>query len=124
MATPNLAIAHIAASQNQKEVTANAAFDALDTAMTDELSVPMADTNQTLSTAQALGHLVFVATGALTADRNLVVPTNRKLYVLSNATTGGHNVTLTTAAGTGVAVAAADGYRFAYCDGVNVVRVS
>jgi hypothetical protein len=28
--TPNLALAHIAAGQNQKEVTANAAFDALD----------------------------------------------------------------------------------------------
>ena len=33
MSTPNLAIAHIAASQNQKEVTANDAFDALDQAI-------------------------------------------------------------------------------------------
>jgi len=32
MSSPFLAITHIAASQNQKEVTANAAFDALDVA--------------------------------------------------------------------------------------------
>ena len=45
MSTPNLAIAHIQASQDQKEVTANAAFDALDLAMTESgfwMSAPAA----------------------------------------------------------------------------------
>ena len=40
MSTPNLAIPHIAAAQNQKEVTANDAFDRLDEAITGRLRTP------------------------------------------------------------------------------------
>jgi hypothetical protein len=39
MSTPNLNLAHIAAGQSQKEVTANAAFDGLDTAICGKLSI-------------------------------------------------------------------------------------
>jgi hypothetical protein len=39
MSTPNLAIPHILQSQAQKEVTANAAFDALDQAIAGLLEV-------------------------------------------------------------------------------------
>jgi hypothetical protein len=39
MASPNLAITHVAAAQNQKEVTVNDAIDALDRALTDALVV-------------------------------------------------------------------------------------
>lgn len=124
MATPNLGLAHIAASQNQKEVTANAAFDGLDQALCGSLTVPIPDADVTLTPAQALAALAIVATGALTANRNIIVPTNCKLYLLVNKTTGGFTVTLKTTAGTGFAVAAADGYRAAYCDGSNVNHVT
>lgn len=124
MATPNLGLAHIAASQNQKEVTANAAFDALDEALCGTLAVPMPDADVTLTPAQALAALAIVATGALTAERNIIVPTNCKLYLLVNKTTGGFSVALKTATGTGFAVAAADGYRGMYCDGTNVNHVT
>jgi hypothetical protein len=41
MPSPNLAIAHVAASQNQKEVTINDAIDALDRAMNDTLALDL-----------------------------------------------------------------------------------
>jgi hypothetical protein len=124
MSTPNLLLAHIAASQNQKEVTANATFDGLDTAICGKLPVAIPDANVTLTAAQALGNMLFVATGALTADRNLIVPTNQKPYILANQTTGGHNVIIKTASGTGISAANDGSYKLVFCDGTNVVKVS
>lgn len=43
-------------------------------------------------------------TGALTANRNLIVPTNKKLYFIHNATTGGYAVTVKVSGQTGVSV--------------------
>lgn len=43
-------------------------------------------------------------TGALTAARNLIVPTNKKLYVVYNNTTGGYAVTVKVSGQTGVSV--------------------
>jgi hypothetical protein len=81
--TPNLAIAHIAASQNQKEVTANEAFDLLDRALTDRLDVDLSSGNVTLASAEFRRHLAFRATG-LTQDRDLTVPAIRRLFVVIN----------------------------------------
>jgi hypothetical protein len=126
MASPNLAITHINASQNTKEVTANTAFDELDKALTDKISIAMSDADYVLSTAEggeALGHLAYVFTGVLTANRNIVAPNNKKLYVVSNQTTGGHDITVKTAAGTGIAIHSAT-FTILYCDGTNVVTFS
>jgi hypothetical protein len=49
MPSPNLAVTHVAAAQNQKEVTINDAIDALDNAMNQALSLAMADANLTLT---------------------------------------------------------------------------
>lgn len=124
--TPNLLIPHIAAAQNQKEVTANYAFDKLDIGLTDYLAIAMPDATYTMSTVaggEALGHLVFVFTGALTGNRNIVVPTNKKLYIVSNQTSGGHTITVKTPSGTGIALSTTD-YRLLYCDGTNVVSLA
>jgi hypothetical protein len=43
-------------------------------------------------------------TGALTAARNLIVPTNKKLYFVYNNTTGGYAVTVKVSGQTGVSV--------------------
>jgi len=43
-------------------------------------------------------------TGALTAARNLIVPANRKLYLIYNNTTGGYAVTVKVSGQTGVSV--------------------
>ena len=52
MPSPNLAVTHVAAAQNQKEVTINDAIDALDNAMNRALSVAMADADLTLTSAR------------------------------------------------------------------------
>jgi len=59
-------------------------------------------------------------TGLLTANRNLVVPNNRKLYFIHNNTTGGYAVTVKTSAGTGISVLN-DEKVILVCNGTNVV---
>lgn len=121
--TPNLLISHIASSQNNKEVTANTAFDDLDVALTDILSMAQGDATLTLTSAQALQHMVFVFTGALTGARNVIVPAGKKLYVVSNQTSGGFAITVKTPSGTGI-VLSTSRYVLLYCDGVNVVSLA
>ena len=63
--------------------------------------------------------MVLEVSGALTAARNLVVPTNDKLYVVKNGTTGGYAITVKTSGGTGISIA--NGRKeLVYCDGTNV----
>lgn len=123
MATPNLAIIHIAASQNQKEVTANTAFDDLDLALTDFYPVTITDADYTFSNPEALTHMVYKISGALTANRNVVVPNNKKMYVVSNNTSGGHNITVKTSAGTGISLSST-AFVVLYCDGTNVIALA
>ena len=126
MATPNLGLVHIASAQNQKEVTANANFDGLDEAMCGNEKVSMADSDVTLTPAQACGALVFIVSGALTAARNLFLPANPKPYVISNQTTGGLDITVQTgSAGAGTFSVPADStYKLLYSDGTNVIHLT
>jgi len=72
---------------------------------------PMADADQTITIpngATGVARNMFIeCTGALTAARNLIVPTNKKLYFISNATTGGFAITVKVSGQTGVSVPAA-----------------
>jgi hypothetical protein len=120
--SPNLNITHIAEAQNNKYITANAATDALDEALCGLLAVAVPDADVTLSASQALGNMVFVCSGALSANRNLIVPANKKPYIVANATTGGYTITVKMASGTGVAIAS--GYNLVYCDGTNVDAIA
>ena len=123
--TPNLLIPYIASAQNNKETTANTAFADLDSALTDLLAITMTTADYTMSTAaggEALGHLAYKLTGSIGAARNLIVPASKKLYIVSNQTTGGYAVTVKTPSGTGVALSDA-AYHVLYCDGTNVVAV-
>lgn len=96
----------------------------LEQAITGYLSKAMADANQTLTNLNGASdearNMIVEATGALTAGRNIVVPTAEKLYLIKNSTTGGFAVTVKTSAGTGVAVPMG-GAIWVYCDGTNVV---
>lgn len=123
--TPNLLITEIAANQNQKEVTANTAFVELEAAMTDVVAITMTDADYTLSATeggQALGNLCFNFTGTLTAIRNIIVPTNKKLYAVANGTA--YALTVKTPSGTGISIPAGQGYTILYCDGTNVVGIT
>lgn len=126
--TPNLLITEIAANQNQKEVTANTAFVELEAALTNLAAITMTDADYTLSAGeggQALGNMCFKFSATLTANRNIIVPTNKKLYAVQNATTGGHNLVVKTSGGTGVTIEpSSTSYAIVYCDGTNVVQVA
>ncbi|MEI4233224.1 hypothetical protein [Roseovarius sp. D22-M7] len=85
MSTPNLAIAHIQASQDQKEVTANAAFDALDLAMTDSGILDVgAGGIIPVPSAQALGLVRLVLTGAPGAGVTVAFPAVKRLVIVCN----------------------------------------
>jgi hypothetical protein len=83
MSTPNLAIPHIAASQNQKEVTANDAFDRLDEAITGRLQLDFTSGDITLTASQYRRHVVFAAVN-VASGRELVLPAIRRVIVVDN----------------------------------------
>lgn len=64
---------------------------------------------------------VLQLTGALTANRNLIVPAIQKPYIISNATTGGFSVTVKVSGQTGVTVA--NGKRaLVYNNGTDIIE--
>jgi hypothetical protein len=84
MPSPNLAIAHVAASQNQKEVTINDAIDALDRAMTDTLPLDLSAGSLSLTPTQLRAAMVLHPMGALTGPASLLVPQIRRVFALVN----------------------------------------
>jgi hypothetical protein len=82
----------------------------------------MADANKTLTQEQALCNSAEL-TGALTALRDVIVPTVRRNYTIFANVTGGFGVRVKTSAGTGITVADAK-RAICECDGTNVVRVT
>ena len=86
-ATPNLAIAHILQNQAQKEVTANAALDALDQALTDALAVDCAAGGTvTLAAADFTARVFFSLTGAPAAAFTLSISATKRLFAVANGT--------------------------------------
>src|SRR5690242_16035616 len=122
--TPNLLISLISSSQNNKETTANTAFNAFDGVLTALLSVAMTDADYTFTDVTGspiLSNAAYKMTGTLTANRNVIVPAVPRQYLFRNATTNGHSITVKTASGTGVTLPVSTGYQFLYCDGTNVL---
>ena len=62
-------------------------------------------------------------TGAPGDARNVNVPARSKVYLAVNNTTGGQVITVKTAAGSGVTIAAGEG-QWVFCDGTNVLAAS
>lgn len=83
----------------------------------DTANYTLTDNNGSSSEAR---HAVLEIGGALTAARNVVCPTEEKVYIVKNATTGGYAVTIKTSGGTGISIPNGD-TRIVYCDGTNVV---
>lgn len=127
MSTTNLGIAHIAAAQNQPEVTANDALDALDNASNFLSAIANADADQTLTQTQLASGMVIKITGALTGDRHVNLPASiGRFLVFRNSTTGSHNliVQVTGAPGSTVTISAAVGLVILYSDGTNVSQLT
>lgn len=121
--TPNLLIEHIAANQAQKEVTANAAFDALDKATCQLTTISLADADLTLTDAQLLASFSLRLTGTLTAARTVTVPARAKLVLVENATTGGYILNIKTPSGTAIALNPGD-RKLLYNNGTTLLIVA
>lgn len=98
--------------------------DLVDAAVAGYLSVALSDANTTLTASNGASdqarNMLLKFTGALTDDREIIVPTSTKLYFIENATTGGFTLTVKTSAGTGVDIL--PGYKaIVACDGTNVI---
>ncbi|MBZ5566557.1 MAG: hypothetical protein LAN64_01770 [Acidobacteriia bacterium] len=123
MSTPNLGISHIAASQTSKEVTANAAFDTLDTALTDQLGINCAGSADVTPASTVVNGMVLQLTGLLTGNINLKLPAVKRPYFVRNQTTGTYTITVKTTAGGSTGVIIPQGTVMAiYSDGTNVVQ--
>jgi hypothetical protein len=121
--TQNLLIDHIAASQAQKEVTANAAFDALDKALCQLSSIALTDADLTLTDAQMLGTLAMKLTGTLTAARTITIPAHPKLLLVENGTTGGVALNIKTPSGMALGINTSE-RKLLYCDGTTFLLVA
>lgn len=86
------------------------------------VSIAKTDANQTLTHAQALCDIIEF-TGAIAAQRDVVLPLGAKQYTVFNNTTGGFGLNFIGATGTGVVVAATK-RAIIYADGTNIVRVT
>lgn len=125
----NLDIEHLVASASAPEVPVNEAFDLIDSCIADQVTIDFAsDADLTLSTTgdapQQWQYLSVKLTDTgvvLTTGRNVIVPDNKKTYLIFNSTA--HELTVKTAAGTGIAVSAS-GVEYLYCDGTNVVAAT
>src|SRR5688572_24967775 len=120
----NLALAQVAAAQNQKEVTINDQAGQLNAGLTDKVDVSLTGTTSplVLSDAQALRCMVLKLTGTHPGRAYAVhCPTNRKIYVVWNGTAA--DVTFKTVAGTGIVVNAGC-VLILYCDGTNVIQLA
>lgn len=103
--SPILSIPEVAPTQVDKTTTMNDAIEAIEAATQDQLVVSMASGNVTLTTNQYTRHVAFDVTG-LTADRDLVVPLTKRVFVVRN--NSAHNCTVKGSSGATVVVAAGD----------------
>lgn len=85
------------------------------------LSKAITTADVTLTSTEA-GNAFITATGALTGNRSIILPTAQGHQIaFTNSTTGAYTLTVKTAAGTGVVVP--QGARvMLFCDGTNVVN--
>jgi hypothetical protein len=106
MTSPNLAVPHVAAAQNQKEVTINDATDALDLAMTATLDVDCAAGGTiTVSQTQMQRHVRVRLIGAPTAAFTVALHATPRLCAIANDTDQIATVQITSGTGTSVDVA-------------------
>ena len=82
--TTNLGVTFVVATQNQKEVPINAAFDALDRALTETFDANLGSANVVLTDAQYRQALSIRATSATVAGRTVTLPLRRRVSLLRN----------------------------------------
>jgi hypothetical protein len=83
MASPNLAITHVAASQNQKEAAIN---DMSDRAGDDAVDIDCSAGNTNVAAADYRRHFLLRLTGTPGADFTLTLPDGKRVAAIHNAT--------------------------------------
>ena len=126
-------VEQVTESQDDKATTTNNATGRVEGAVSDRVSIAMANANVNLNASAAnkliaFSNLVFVMTGANTAIRELQLPNSvngaGKVYVVENATSGGFDVRVIRAlGGTGILVPPGQRYLL-FNDHTNVVFLS
>lgn len=92
--TANLNAPFIVASQNQKEVTANAAFTRFDAALTETLAVNVSSGNATPTAEEVRAAYRILITGATTAGRTITMPSMKKPIDVSLASNSTQTVSI------------------------------
>jgi hypothetical protein len=116
------------------DVLNNAQAAYLDIAIAGGLAITITTTDVTLaytqgtSSATNIGsttsqYAILNVSGAMTAARNLIVPSTSKWYIINNACTGGYTLTIKGAATTGVGIANSEKALVAW-NGSDFVKVS
>lgn len=116
MATPNLAIVTVVASQNQKEVTINNGFAQIDNATNATFAVTFTSNAATLSGTQFTNAMVFVCPSN-GASATLTVPLTKRAFYVDN-TASANTVIVGGATGSTVTVPAG-GVLPILCNGTN-----
>lgn len=113
---------------------ANRAMSRLEEAIADITNIVVTTTNYTLEDTQYTEHVdgsntseshcaAVKVTGALTGNRQVIVPLRNKIYWIWNATSGAYTLTVIGASGNGIEVP--QGFQMAViCDGTNVEALS
>lgn len=78
--------------------------------------------NVTLSNPDQARYAQINCTGLLTANIDLIVPAEAKIYIIRNNTTGAYTLTVKVSGGTGVAVTQTEAWQLG-CDATEVYRV-
>jgi len=120
--TPILSLPQVASNQNQKEVTINDAFLALENAGNAELSVAFTANAATLTLLQ-FGEAVTFLMGALSGAGTLTIPLVTRLFIIDNTANGTYPVTVGGTTGAAVFVGAGT-IILLYCDGTNTKAIS
>lgn len=121
MATPNLDITEVAASQNNKEVTINNGLAQLDQA-TQGQQVHTAEGDLTINTTQFTNAFAHRIEGSPGAGFNVFVPARRRFFFVLNTTEQTATVAVTGTPGDTVEVPTGEG-RLLYCDDTNIRAV-
>lgn len=121
MPTPFLGIDHVAASQDQKEVTLNGSADALDSAVNGFVAIAVSGTVN-LTAGQFTGNGLIRLTGSPGAAFTVNCPATARLFVLQNLTDRAATLQVTGGAGNDLELAASSA-AVIYSDGANVYPV-
>jgi hypothetical protein len=132
--SPILGITLLQQLQASKYLTVDDAILALESASNGVKQIAMGDADQTPDPAIVTDNFVLQCQGALTADRQLILPNSFRFLLIHNLISGGYNIIVTTASGrqqvkvpvaedivTGSlgVVFGTTGAQLVYCDGQN-----